>query len=161
MRKALALFLATTIHCLCASAQTPTTPTQQQNQEGDEDVVRITSQLIQVDAVVTDKNDQVIPDLKLDDFSVYENGKRQELQFVSYVGADLVPRIDGNVVLAGRTIEPEIARNLSARDLRRVFAFVVDDLTIRANDMTTVRSVLTDFVDKQMSQGDLVAIVRV
>src|SRR3954467_4915654 len=135
MRKALSLFLATTVLCLCAGAQTPTPP-QQQNQEGDEEVVRITSQLIQVDAVVTDKNDQIIPDLKLDDFNVYENGKRQELQFVSYVGADLVPRIDGNVVLAGRTIEPEIARNLSARDLRRVFAFVVDDLTIRANDMT-------------------------
>ena len=97
MRKALALFLATTILCLCASAQTSTTPTQQQNQEGDEDVVRITSQLIQVDAVVTDKNDQVIPDLKLDDFSVYENGKRQELQFVSYVGADSEP---------GRSIAP-------------------------------------------------------
>ena len=27
--------------------------------------------------------------------------------------------------------------------------------------MTTVRSVLTNFVDKQMGQGDLVAIVRV
>lgn len=145
---------------VCALGQT-SAPAQQQKQEGDEDVIRITSQLIQLDAVVTDKNDQVIPDLKLDDFSLYENGKRQELQFVSYVGADSVPRIDGNVVLAGRTIEPEVARNLSARDLHRVFAFVVDDLTIPANDMTTVRSVLTDFVDKKMSQGDLVAIVRV
>lgn len=161
MRKALALFLATTILCLSAGAQTPITPAQQQNQEDDEDVVRITSQLIQVDAVVMDKNDQVIPDLKLDEFSVYENGKRQELQFVSYVGADLVPRIDGSVVLAGRTIEPEVARNLSARDLRRVFAFVVDDLTIPSQDMTTVRSVLTEFVDKKMGAGDLVAIVRV
>lgn len=162
MKKALALLLATTMLGVCALGQTTApAPAQQQNQEGDEDVIRITSQLIQVDAVVTDKDDKVIPDLKPEDFSLYENGKRQELQFVSYVGADLVPRIDGSVVLAGRTVEPEVARNLSARDLRRVFAFVVDDLTIPANDMTTVRSVLTDFVDKKMGAGDLVAIVRV
>jgi VWFA-related protein len=147
---------------VCALGQTSApAPAQQQNQEGDEDVIRITSQLIQVDAVVTDKNDQVIPDLKPDEFSLYENGKRQELQFVSYVGADSIPRIEGAAMVAGRAIEPEVARNLSARDLRRVFAFVVDDLTIPANDMTTVRSVLTDFVDKKMAQGDLVAIVRV
>src|ERR1041384_466997 len=104
MRKILALIL-TIAAFVCAHAQT------QQNQQGDEDVVRITTQLIQVDAVVTDKNDQVIPDLKLSDFSLYENGKRQELQFVSYVGADSAPRIDGNVTVAGRNVEPEAARN--------------------------------------------------
>jgi VWFA-related protein len=160
MRKALAFFLVTAILSVSASAQTPA-PTRQQNQQGDEDVVRITTQLIQVDAVVTDKNDQIIPDLKLSDFSLYENGKRQELQFIEYVGADSTPRAEGSINVAGRTVEPEVARNLSARDLRRVFAFVVDDLTIPFEDMTTVRSLLTDFVDKQMAEGDLVAIVRV
>ena len=59
----------------------------------------------------------------------------------------------GNGEAAG--IEPEVARNLSARDLRRVFAFVVDDLTIPSGDMTTVRSVLTNFVDSKMGAGDL------
>src|ERR1041384_8017746 len=110
MRKALALFLATSVLCLQALAQT-TAPAEQQKQGDDEDVVRITSQLIQVDAVVMDKNDQVIPDLKLSDFGLYENGKRQELQFVTYVGADSAPRIDGSVTVAGRNVEPEAARN--------------------------------------------------
>ncbi|HEX8888834.1 MAG TPA: VWA domain-containing protein [Pyrinomonadaceae bacterium] len=154
MRKILALIL-TIAAFVCAHAQT------QQNQQGDEDVVRITTQLIQVDAVVTDKNDQVIPDLKLSDFSLYENGKRQDLQFIEFVGSDSKPRVEGNVEVAGRTIEPEIARNLSAKDLHRVFAFVVDDLTIPFEDLTTVRKLLTDFVDNRMTEGDLVAIVRV
>jgi VWFA-related protein len=157
MRKFLALILALTIYA-CVDAQTQQAP---QNQQGDEGVVRITTQLIQVDAVITDKNDQTIPDLKLSDFSLYENGKRQDLQFIEYVGPDLKPRVEGNVTVAGRTVDPEVARNLSAKDLRRVFTFVVDDLTIPYEDLATVRGLLTNFVDKQMVEGDLVAIVRV
>ena len=154
MRKALALTLVIITAVFTVAAQNPP-----QKPQADEDVVRITTQLVQVDAVVTDKNDQVIPDLKLSDFSLFENGKRQELQFVEYVGADSKPRVEGDIAAA--KVEPDVARNLSATDLHRVFAFVVDDLTIPAGDMVTVRSLLTDFVDKQMAEGDLVAIVRV
>lgn len=107
-------FLAAAILCVGASAQTPT-QTQQQNRQGDAEVVRITAQLIQVDAVVTDKNDQTIPDLKLGNFSLYENGKRQELQFIEYVGANSTPRVEGSITVAGRAVEPEVARHLSAR----------------------------------------------
>jgi VWFA-related protein len=163
MRKALTFFLAATILCAAASAQTtaPQQPTQQQPPAQDDEIVRITTQLIQVDAVVTDKNDQVIPDLKVGDFSLYENGKKQDLQFIEYVGADSKTRTDGNVTVAGRAVESDVARNVSAQDLHRVFAFVVDDLTIPFEDMTNVRSLLTKFVDNQMADGDLVAIVRV
>jgi VWFA-related protein len=160
MRKALVFFLAASLLCISTLAQTPAT-TQQQNQQNDEDVVRITTQLIQVDAVVTDKNDQPIPDLKLSDFSLYENGKRQDLQFIEYVSDNSAARTEGTLNVGGSSVQPEIARNLSAKDLRRVFAFVVDDLTIPNEDLTTVRALLTDFVDKQMQEGDLVAIVRV
>jgi len=163
MRKALTFFLAATILCAAASAQTtaPQQPAQQQPPAQDDEIVRITTQLIQVDAVVTDKNDQIVPDLKLNDFSLYENGKKQELQFIEYVGADSKTRTDGNVTVAGRAVESDVARNVSAQDLHRVFAFVVDDLTIPFEDMTNVRSLLTKFVDNQMAEGDIVAIVRV
>ena len=153
MKRALALILAAVTGCGAAAAQTP----QDQNKPAD-DVLRITTELVQVDAVITDKNDQVIPDLKLSDFSLFENGKRQELQFVEYVGPDSKPRVEGNTATRG---DSDIARNLSASDLHRVFAFVVDDLTIPAEDMSTVRSLLNDFVDKKMGGDDLVAIVRV
>src|SRR5438045_7634232 len=119
MRKALAFFLATAILSAAAAAQT-TAPQQPATQ--DNEIVRITTQLVQVDAVVTDKNDQVIPDLKLSDFSLYENGKRQELQFIEYVAADSKPRVEGNIAAADRG-DSDVARNLSAADLHRVFAF--------------------------------------
>ena len=155
MRKVLALPLAVVTFICTATAQNP-----QQKPQSEDDILRITTELVQVDAVVMDKNEQVIPDLKLSDFSLFENGKRQELQFVEYIGADSKPRVEGNTAGMGRG-DSDIARNLSAADLHRVFAFVVDDLTIPAEDIVTVRRLLTDFVDKQMGENDLVAIVRV
>ncbi len=148
-------------------AQTPQTQQNPQNppaapQEiAPEDVVRISTTLVQTDVVVTDKNDQIVSDLTAADFKITENGKRQEVKFAQFVSADAAPRLEGNLTVAGQPVDPEVARNLSARDLRRVFAFVVDDLTIPYDEVGAVRAVLTEFVDKRMLEGDLVAIVRV
>jgi VWFA-related protein len=139
-------------------AQTPQPSPQQPVAE---DVVRISTSLVQTDVVVVDKNDHVIPDLTLADFKLFENGKRQDLKFIEFVSADASPRIEGSINIEGNRIEPDAARNLSARDLRRVFAFVVDDLTIPFADLIGVRNLLSDFVNNQMSGGDLVAIIRV
>jgi VWFA-related protein len=141
--------------------QTPTTPPKSPQEIGPDDVVRISTTLVQTDVVVTDKNDQIIPDLTINDFKITENGKRQELKFVQFVSSDAAPRLDGSANVAGQPIDPEVARNLAAKDLRRVFAFVVDDLTIPYEDIGAVRQMLTDFIDNRMREGDLVAIVRV
>lgn len=139
-------------------SQTPQAPPQE---AAPEDVMRIATSLVQTDLVVTDKNDQVIPDLKLEDFKVYENGKRQDLKFIEFVSAEAAPRIEGSINVNGQAVEPDVERNLSARDLHRVFAFVVDDLTVPFEDVVSVRNLLTNFVDNQMREGDLVGIVRV
>lgn len=147
-----------------ALAQTPQIPPQPQQspqEVAQDDVIRISTSLVQTDVVVTDKNDQVIPDLTANDFKITENGKRQEVKFVQFVSSEAAPRIEGSVSVAGQPIDPEVARNLSAKDLRRVFAFVVDDLTIPLEDVANVRKMLTNFVDNQMREGDLVAIIRV
>jgi VWFA-related protein len=138
-------------------AQTPKAPEQDRAVE----VVRIATNLVQTDLVVTDKNDQVIPDLRIEDFKVYENGKRQDVQFIEFVSSNSRPRIEGSISVNGGTVGPDVTRNLSAGDLRRVLAFVVDDLTVPHEDVVSVRDLLTNFVDKQMRDGDLVGIVRV
>jgi VWFA-related protein len=142
-------------------AQTPQTPSPSPQEVAPDDVVRISTSLVQTDVVVTDKNDQAITDLTADDFKLTENGKRQELQFVQFVSADQSPRLESSVKVAGRPIDPEVARNLSAKDLRRVFAFVIDDLTIPYEDVSNLRKLLNDFVNDKMREGDLVAIIRV
>ncbi len=140
------------------AAQTPQKP---QGEVAPDEIIRISTSLVQTDVVIVDKDDHVIPDIKLDEIRVTDNGKRQDVKFLEFVSPDAVPRIEGNLSIAGKTVETDAARNLSAGELRRVFAFVIDDLTIPFEDIPNVRKLLTDFVDNQMHEGDLVAIVRV
>lgn len=161
MKKLLATCITFVLLFSISLAQTPQNPPRAPQDIGPDDVVRISTSLVQTDVVVTDKNDQIIPDLRIDDFKITENGKRQEIRFAQFVSADAAPRLDGNVTVGGKPIDPEVARNLSSRDVRRVFAFVVDDLTIPFEDIVSVRQMLTSFVDNRMRDGDLVAIVRV
>jgi VWFA-related protein len=160
MKKALALFLSSSLLCAAAAAQTAAPQQRPQQQQEDEEVVRITSNLVQTDVVVTDKNDRVVPDLKLSDFEVYENGKKQDLKYMEYVGVEEGRRAEGAQPGDAPDVS-EVARELTQRDVRRVIAFVVDDLTIPYADLYTVRQVLRDYVDNKMEKGDLVAIVRV
>jgi VWFA-related protein len=127
-----------------------------------EDVIRITTNLVQTDAVITDKNDQIIKDLKMGDFELYDNGKRQDLKFMEYVGVDTAKRIEGTLpeLPNGAKVE-SLSNGTSAADLKRVIAFVVDDLTIPADDLSRVRTMLLDFVNNKMVPGDLVSIVSV
>lgn len=159
MNKRLTTSVTMLLACSISLAQTPAKPAAQQRTA--DDVIRISTSLVQTDLVVTDKDGKVIPDLKLEDFKVFENGKRQEVKFMEYVGENTGPRIEGSLVVAGKPVEPEIAKNLSAENLRRVFAFVIDDLTVPLDEIATVRQMLTSFVDNRMQEGDLVAIVRV
>src|SRR5580765_2001450 len=137
------------------------TPQKPQPETAPDDIIRITTSLVQTDVVIVDKDDHVIPDIKLDEIRVSDNGKRQDVKFLEFVTPDAAPRIEGKLSIAGNAVESDAARNLAAGDLRRVFAFVVDDLTIPNEDIVNVRKLLTDFVDNQMREGDLVAVVRV
>ena len=152
--------------CLCllmalgGVAQTPPPSPPATPPEQDEEVIRITTELVQVDAVVTDKNDQPVTDLKMSDFEVYDNGKKQELQFMEFVSVDTGRRTEGSVAKIAPGIDTSVGHDLSAKDVKRVIAFVVDDVTIPTEDLARVRQMLNDFVDTKMQEGDMVAIIR-
>jgi VWFA-related protein len=157
----LALLLATALLSLTSAARQTAAP-QQPAQADEDEVIRISSELVQTSVVVTDKNDRIVNDLKLDDFEVYENGKKQDLKFMEFVSVEGERRTEGSREgLGGRLPESaRIERELTARDVRRVVAFVVDDLSLSHNDMVTVRQTLLDFIDNKMQRGDLVTIIR-
>ena len=164
MKRIVPLMLAVGMALCVVVAQTPTTPQKPQQEIAPEDVIRITTQLVQTDVVVTDKNDKIIKDLKLEDFELYDNGKKQELRFLEFVGvegANNERRAEGTRPSLPTYVEPAGNTGVSARDLKRVVAFVVDDLTMQAVDLPAVRKMMLDFVDNKMRDGDLVAIVRV
>ena len=72
--------------------QTPTpTPAEASPTPDDkDDVVRITTNLVQVDAVVT-KNGKPVRDLKGEDFEIFEDGHRQQITTFAYISNVLEP----------------------------------------------------------------------
>ncbi|HSE16739.1 MAG TPA: VWA domain-containing protein [Pyrinomonadaceae bacterium] len=126
-----------------------------------DDVVKITTNLVQVDAVVT-KDGKVVTNLNADDFEIYEDGKKQTITSFAYISN--VPGIVAQPVVPKRekgvnvSVPPPPAVN---RDQpHRTIAFVVDDLGTSAESMGQVRKQLRKFVAEQLQPNDLVAIIR-
>jgi VWFA-related protein len=151
-----------------AAQQTPAaqkpTPTPTPQEESDEDVVRITSNLVQFDAVVTDKQGHLVTDLRPEDFEVYANDRKQEVTNFSFINAEPgttpsaqpAPRPRN----ADRMTPPVPPARLKPGQVHRTVALVVDDLGTSFESLASVRKALKKFVDEQMQPGDLVAIMR-
>src|SRR5687767_8459298 len=60
-------------------------------QEGDLDVVKITTNLVQIDAVVTDRQGKRVTDLRPDEVEMLENGKPQTITNFSYIDLGSAP----------------------------------------------------------------------
>ena len=63
---------------LPALAQTTPAPPPQKPSDDQDEVVKINTNLVQVDAVVT-KDGKPVTDLTADDFELYEDGKKQAI----------------------------------------------------------------------------------
>lgn len=137
-------------------AQTPT-PTPDRSDDGD--VVKISTALIQIDVTVTDRRGKIITDLRRDEIEVFENGKKQDIShfnFISNVRENVEkPKDDKTPPVP---LPPPTA--VKPDKVRRTIALVVDDLTLSFESTYFVRRALRKFVDEQMADGDLVAIIR-
>ena len=161
MKRIIALALSAACVFSVALSQTPSAPQKPPQEIAPEDIIRITTNLVQTDVVVTDKNEQIIPDLKLEDFEIYDNGKKQDLKFMEFVSVDTGRRSEGTRPSSLPNSMDQTGPGLLAKDLKRVVAFVIDDLTMEIVDLPVIRKMLLNFVDNKMKDGDLVAIVRV
>ena len=152
-------FMAFSVAAAQQPAPSPKVPSQ-------DDVVRITTNLVQADVVVTDKSGRQVTDLLPEDFEILEDGKRQPLTHFSYVSTDVTTNPDGQAT--AETPKTQATKNAatsvppapSREQARRTIAIVVDDLGLSAESMVSVRNALTQFVNQQMQPNDLVAIIR-
>jgi VWFA-related protein len=104
-------------------------------------IVRVEVNLVQVDAVVTDRHGRQVTDLKAGDFEVLEDKKPRPIIGVNYVrNASMQP---ANSAAAKTTI-----------------AILVDDLNLSFESVAYLRKSLTKFVNTQLRPGDEVAILR-
>ncbi len=122
-------------------------------------VIRITVNLVQVDAVVTDSKGQQITELKPEDFEILEDGRPQKITNFSYVVLQPASRLPTGELIA-KPSGPTLPVNPRRESVLRAIALVVDDLGLSFESTAYVREALKKFVDEQMQPGDLVAILR-
>jgi len=128
----------------------------------DLDVVKITTNLVQIDAVVTDKSGHRITDLRPDEVDMLEDGKSQKITNFSYVSLEpkLLEASNPPPKTLDRNAPPLPPVRMRPEQVRRTMALVVDDLGISFESAYYVRRSLKKFVDDQMQPDDLVAIIR-
>ena len=140
----------------------PPTPPQQKPE--DLDVVKITTNLVQVDAVVSDKNGKVVTDLKPEEVQIFEDGKLQKITNFLYSSSPSASDRPSESVTTTKSTTPGAPitppKTLTRNDVRRSITLVVDDLGMSFESIAYVRRALRKFVDEQMQPGDLVSIVR-
>lgn len=125
----------------------------------DSPVVRIATDLIQLDVTVTDKDGKVVTGLRAEDFEVFENGERQAISNLSFTSRMSGGATVGEAGNAGN--DPGVpTAPLTAGQVRRTIAIVVDDLNLSFASVYYTKRALKKFVDTQMEPNDLVAIIR-
>ena len=134
-------------------------PPQQKTTDDKDDVVKITTNLVQVDVVVT-KDGKPVTNLTADDFEIFEDGRRQTITSFAYISnvpasASQPTNEDKKTAATAVPYAP-----IKPDDPHRTIAFVVDDLGLSAESMGQVRKQLRKFIAEELQPNDLVAILR-
>jgi VWFA-related protein len=137
----------------------PTPEIETKTEEDQDSVIRITTKLVQLDAVVT-KDGKAVTDLTPNDFVITEDGRPQTITHFSYVSN--IPNEDSEKPVAkpitnASVILPAVVRR---DETRRTIAIVVDDLGISFESILLVKQQLRKFIDEHVQPNDLVAIIR-
>ena len=161
-------------------AQKPRNDIERKPVSDSDGTLRVFVNLVQVDAVVTDRDGKLVPDLKAGDFEVLQDGRAQKITNFSYIQTQ--PERLPDKVSSSREAPPSSdVLPLQRQHVRRTLALVVDDLSVAKlackddsvqstnsphylpqafASFNSIRAGLKKFVEEQMQPGDLVALLR-
>ncbi|HWX42172.1 MAG TPA: VWA domain-containing protein [Blastocatellia bacterium] len=143
------------------------TPASGQTNKGGQDSakdqsVKLQSELVELRAVVTDKQGRLIDGLKKEDFELLENGKPQQVSFFSVENLTIrstAASKENNLKAgnpAGNAVE---STSSAARPPARTIALYVDTLNLSLDSLTRTKQTLHRFVDQRLAPGDMAAVI--
>ncbi len=126
-----------------------------------DDAISITTELVQLDAIVTDKDGNQITGLKAEDFEVFQDGKLQKITSLSYINTKPSRKNSGNNQREKNNSSGQTEINRPG-GFGRIITFVIDNGSCLASQMgiSASRESLEKFVNEQMQTGDLVAVFQ-
>jgi VWFA-related protein len=120
-------------------------------------VVPVGVELVQVDAIVTDKDGRQVTDLTADDFEITEDGKKRVIANFRYVHTG---RAEGPSVPAPSAAATPAPVPPAPAAEPSTMAIVVDDLSLTFEGNVEARRTLNRLIDERLAPGERVGIVR-
>jgi VWFA-related protein len=150
----LSLFAAT-----CGVARAQQQPPQPKPAEADE-VLRVTTELVQTDASVFDKGGKFVDNLKREQFELKVDGRVQPISFFERVVAGSFDE-DAQLAAARGTSRGAASKTDAASvplDRGRAVVFFLDDLHLALPSLVRTKELLLHFIETQLRQNDQMAI---
>ena len=146
--KSLYLVLLLSLTFVVANAQQPA---QQQ-----QDVIRTNTELVQTAVTVIDKKGSFVDGLTQDQFELMVDGKPRQVAFFERIAAGSTRERE----LASRGVGVNATAPLPPANVPgRTIIFFIDDLHLAPDSLNRTRSMLQNFLNREMSSKDNVAIV--
>ena len=129
-----------------------------------DDAVKVTTSLVQIDVVVTDKRGQPVTGLSPEDFSIFQDGKLQRitnLAFVNSASSKTTIIRSGGKNVEKDPVPPPPPSNPGTQ-AGRMITFVLDDGNCLGtmDGLVTMREEMRKFIERDMTPQDRVAIYR-
>ena len=132
----------------CIAIALTSVPSVAQTPQDDQDVIKTKSNLVNIDVLVKDKKGKYISDLKLEDFTITENGVVQKIEFFDAPLALTGAR--DTTLTPGAPIPP-----------RNFVSLVIDYQTTDVTNLKQVREGAIRYIREQVTDSDAVAILSV
>jgi VWFA-related protein len=123
----------------------------------DDDVIKVTSNLVSLDVIVKDKKGKAITDLKPEDFTVVENGVPQKIQF-----------FDSTLTSSNESAQPTTATDSTGPKPRiptgfprNIIALVLDGQSTELANLKHVREGTMKYIRERITDSDSVALFSI
>ena len=128
-------------------------------QQKSDDVVRVTTDLVQTDFMVFDKQGNFVDGLKREQFAFKVDGKPREISFFDRINAG--SRSEEAQLAAARGAATSGGPGPVPLDRGRTVLFFLDDLHLSPGSVTFARRMLKQFIQSGMKQNDQAQIASV
>ena len=119
-------------------------------------VLRVQTELVQIDLVVRDAQGKLVRDLKREEFELYEDGKKQA---ITHFAVGTATRPASWMTAAGSRGSAPAQRVAPEAPSGRYLVLMVDDYHLTPGSLYFVKRALRKFINEQMTAGDQVALV--
>ena len=130
---------------------------QDKKQPDQDDVIKVTSNLVSLDVIVKDKKGKAVTDLKPEDFTVSENGVRQRIEFFDSTLTGGSEARQPTTAIVSTEPQPQPPSGFP----RNIIALVLDGQSTELANLKHVREGIMKYIRERISENDSVALFSI